>query len=60
MRTPLVSLSHLPKVLAKMEDDRAKVQDLLEEIDLGTPDNPKPFFLASYFWLKLEWLSLHC
>lgn len=37
---------HLPKAPTKMEDDKAKVQDPLEEVNLGTVENPKLVFIS--------------
>lgn len=46
MRSPPISLSRLPKAPTRMEDDKAKVQDLLKEVNLGTINNPKPIFIG--------------
>lgn len=54
MRSPLTNISHLPKAPTKIEDDRTEVQDHLKKINLGTPNEPKPISLGSYFWLKLQ------
>lgn len=52
MKPPLASLSHLPKTPTKIEDDRAKVQDLLKKVKLGTKDDPKPLFISKCYQLS--------
>lgn len=47
MRPLLAGLRYLAKALAKMEDDRVEIQDPLEEINLGTLDNPKLLFISN-------------
>lgn len=46
IRPPPAGLSPLPKALTKIKNDKAEVQDLLEEINLGTLDDPKPLFIS--------------
>lgn len=45
MKTPSTTLSHLPKVPTKMEDDKVKVEDILKEVNLRIVDNSKPVFI---------------
>lgn len=47
-----VNLSHLPKAPFKMEDDKAKVQDPLEEVHLETIDNLKHVFISKLLSAK--------
>lgn len=54
MRSLPTSLSHLPKALAKMEDDRVEVQDPLKKVNLGTKDNPKPLFISKLLSTKIR------
>lgn len=42
-----LSFENLKAALAKLELNRPQVQSLLEEINVGTTDDPRPLFISS-------------
>lgn len=39
------NFNQLLKAPAKIEDDKVEVQDLLEKVNLGTTEDPKPVYI---------------
>ncbi|KAM1473097.1 hypothetical protein ACFX2I_029264 [Malus domestica] len=44
---PVLSLDKVQAAPAKLEDSRPQVKDLLEEINVGTADDPHPLFISA-------------
>ncbi|KAM2239368.1 hypothetical protein ACFXTI_008926 [Malus domestica] len=44
---PALSLDQIQAALAELEDNRPQVKDPLEEINVGTTDDPWPLFISA-------------
>ncbi|KAM1543624.1 hypothetical protein ACFX15_012763 [Malus domestica] len=44
---PVLSLDKVQAAPVELEDNRSQVKDLLEEINVGTPDDHRPLFISA-------------
>ncbi|KAM1873089.1 hypothetical protein ACFX13_006973 [Malus domestica] len=44
---PVLSLDKVQAALAELDDSRPQVKDPLEEISVGTVDDPRPLFISA-------------